>query len=500
MKKITIILSLAAALTLSGCTSGFDRINHNNNEPAYGQINPMNMLPSLLQSVGDDMLYRTWYLNGELVQYTVSGTSNQSFHRYVIPNTAQASTWNNFCRNAANADEMRRLAIDQENANAEAIALVLRALMLSNVTDCYGDIPFSEAFGLINGSANPKPKFDPQKDVYEALLSDLERANSLWAPAEKIDATKDLLYGGDIAKWQKFGNSLYLRLLMRLSNRDNVMEVGNKIRQIVMNPDRYPVFASNDDNATFYYNDVEPFANYFGPTASSSFTGSRRACATIIDMMQYSGDPRISCYFTQGAERWKGEESGMPVQETELDGIARLNRSNLADYSSPYSIMKYDEVLFICSEAAFRGWLDGGNIAAGNYYKAAIEASVRFWASIDRSGLVVTDHTMNNFMMKVPYDNTLEQILNQKYVALFFVGYEAWHEYRRTGFPKLVIGTATSNDHILPTRFVYPDNTSNVNVDNYRDQVLRLRQVYFGGDDMKTPVWWSLKAVTEGIQ
>lgn len=113
---------------------------------------------------------------------------------------------------------------------------------------------------------------------------------------------------------------------------------------------------------------------------------------------------------------------------------------------------------------------------------------------------VITDKTISNFLAKVPYNNTVEQIINQKYVALFWVGYESWYEYRRTGFPKLKIGTATSNDHVLPTRFQYPDNTANVNVANYQAQLERLRTVYKGGDDMKTPVWWSKQAAEAGIE
>ena len=217
-------------------------------------------------------------------------------------------------------------------------------------------------------------------------------------------------------------------------------------------------------------------------------------------MMSLVGDPRISIYFVQGGESWKGRESGQPAQETESSGIALLNRANLGDFSSPYSLMKYDEVLFIYSEAAKRGWIAGGDIAAADFYRQAITASIRFWGSIDTNKIVITDRTIENFLAKVPYNNTLEQIINQKYIALFWTGYEAWHEYRRTGYPDLVIGIATSNDHILPTRFQSPDNTASVNIANYQAQVERMRTVYNGDDDMKTPVWWSKKAVEMGVK
>lgn len=500
MKNIKTYTALLCLLSAVSCTTGFDDFNTNHNEPEYGDITPINMLETLIANAGDALCYRTWQLNGELIQYTVSGTSNNSYHRYVIPNTATASSWSWFSRCAANADEMQRLAAKTGDANCEAIAITIKAMFMSNLTDCYGDIPYTEAFGNINGSGNNQPKFDTQRTVYENIIADLERANSLYKPNEAINGSRDLLFGGDIAKWRKFTNSLYLRVLMRLSNRNEIFGVAEKINRVFTNPASYPVFESNDDNATLYYDDVEPFVNYFGSTTSSSFTASRKTCSTIIDMMSIPGDPRISVYFVQGGDKWKGRESGMPSQETDSSGIASLNRDNLGAYSSPYSFMKYDEVLFIFCEAIKRGWIAGGDRMAEEYYKRAITASIRYWNGIDTNKTVITDKTISNFLAKVPYNNSLKQILDQKYVALFWTGYEAWYEYRRTGYPKLKIGTATSNDHILPTRFQYPDNTANVNIANYQVQLERLRTVYHGGDDMKTPVWWSKQAVDAGIE
>lgn len=500
MKTIKTYTALLCLLSAVACTTGFDDFNTNHNEPEYGDITPINMLESLIANAGDVLCYRTWQLNGELIQYTVSGTSNNSYHRYVIPNTASASSWNWFARLAANADEMQRLAVKTGDPNCEAIAITIKALFMSNLTDCYGDVPYTEAFGNINGTGNNQPRFDTQRTVYENIIAELERANTLYNPKEGINGSRDLLYGGDLTKWRKFTNSLYLRVLMRLSNRNEVFGVAEKINRVFTNPTSYPVFGSNDDNATLYYDDVEPFVNYFGSTTSSSFTSSRKTCSTIIDMMSIPGDPRISAYFVQGGERWKGRPSGMPSQETDSDGIASLNRDNLGAYSSPYSFMKYDEVLFIFCEAIKRGWVAGGDPLAEEYYKQAITASIRYWNSIDTKKTVITDKTISNFLAKVPYNNTVEQIINQKYVALFWVGYESWYEYRRTGFPKLKIGTATSNDHVLPTRFQYPDNTANVNVANYQAQLERLRTVYKGDDDMKTPVWWSRQAAEAGIE
>ena len=502
MKMLKYILIPALLLTAaSACMTKFEEYNTNPNEMEQWKISPAGMIQELLYSGTEVFLYRTWQLNGELIQYTIAGSGNNTYHRYVIENSVGASAWSNLYMQAANADHMRQLAVRKEDPNYEAIALTLRTLFLQNIADLFGDAPYSQAF---KGSSEgiKQPVFDSQEAVYRALLADLEHANSLYDSSLKLpSAERDLLYKGDISKWRKFNNSLYLRLLMRLSNRNAAMGVAAKIAEIFNNPDRYPVFASNGDNAKMSYESVEPFVNYWGTKLNTQFTTStgRRPAEQIVDMMNHSGDPRIGIWFQQpsGAEGWKGGQSGIESQEADFTGIANLNKANLGDYASPYALMKYDEVLFIQAEAIQRGWIAGDAAAC---YQNAIRASINYWKGVDTTGLNITDKVIENFLANVPYDGTLESIINQKYVALFWVGYEAWADYRRTGYPVLTIGSGTFNDHILPTRLVYPTNTMETNKENYNAAVERLRTYYGGADDMKTPVWWSKAAVDKGIK
>ncbi|MBQ7856645.1 MAG: SusD/RagB family nutrient-binding outer membrane lipoprotein [Alistipes sp.] len=486
----------------SSCTSNFEEINKNPNQPEYGEINPANLLQVLTMNASDRWLIHTYTLNGELIQYTVSGTSNNAYHRFVIPNTTTAGSWNWYARMAATADEMERLAIKRGDVNCEAIAITLKVMFMSNLTDCFGDVPYSEAFGNINGTKINKPKFDKQRDIYEKLYEQLEYANTLYNTDAAFDSSRDLLYNGDISKWRKFNNSLYLRLLMRLSNRDKEFAVSKKIQEIYLNRTKYPVFESNDDNATLHFDEVEPFVNYYGSYTQAAFgSSSRKACATMIKMMLGPGDPRLPIYYTQSGGAWEGRVSGLPNAELETEGkIAYLNYETLGRYQSPVSFMKYDEVMFIFCEAIWRGWIPGGETLGEQYYLDGIKSSIAYWSSIDPAGTDITELTINRFLNKSPYSHELETIMNQKYIALFWTGYEAWHEYRRTGFPSLPIGAATSNDHILPRRFCYPDNTSITNPDNYAEACARLQKDYYGGDDMKTPVWWGKNAIERGIE
>ena len=176
--------------------------------------------------------------------------------------------------------------------------------------------------------------------------------------------------------------------------------------------------------------------------------------------------------------------------------MANLNWEVLAQSTSPFSVMRYDEVLFLLAEAAQRGVIAG--VGAEEYYEAAIRASIGYWHGVDTSDAELPESVIEAYLQNVAYDGTLRCIIEQKYIALFWCGMEAWNEYRRTGYPELTIGSATSNDHILPTRFEYPVNTSTTNPVNYAQAVARLAESWpGGGDNMRTPVWWSLQAARQ---
>jgi hypothetical protein len=517
MKYLKYILLLLIVANHFSCTSEFEEMNDNPNVPKYWDISPVNLLEETIFAGADGMRYRTWLFNGELIQYTVSGTSNNAYHRYVIGNSVMASTWNSLIVWAANADHMRQLArLDgKKDVNTEAMALTLRTLYMSNATDIFGDIPSSEAFRSLPyydednnyvEETNLFPKFDTQEEVYRQLYASLEKANALFDVNQSIKTpSKDLIYGGDIAKWKKFNNSLYLRLLMRLSNRNEVkmtvsgdgsqpLTVFEKITEILNDPIRYPIFTSNDDNATIFYSGITPFINSFGDQTAGAFNG-RNAAEQIVSMMDEQNDPRISTYFVQRGGAWKGVASGAGSQDTDSENSTQLNKSVLGSYTSPYSFMKYDEVLFIFCEAAKLGVIPGGDAVAQTYYRDAITASIKGWVSVDPNKAGISDEAITNFIDNyAPYDGRLENILNQKYIAMFWVGYEAWHDYRRTGYPKLNIGNGTFNDHVLPTRFEYPINTAKTNPEKYNEAVARLKADYGGEDNMRTPVWWSRAA------
>src|SRR5690606_9608873 len=146
-------------------------------------------------------------------------------------------------------------------------ALVMKAWFVSNLTDMYGDIPYTEAFrgheGLIY------PKFDTQESIYESILADLKTAHGLFNENLQFDGN-DLIYNGDPLKWKKLCNALRLRLLLRVSKRPEMNSVA-EIAEIFNNPVMFPLFESNEDEAMMKHTGISPFINTFSTWRLAEF-------------------------------------------------------------------------------------------------------------------------------------------------------------------------------------------------------------------------------------
>mgnify|MGYP003665736433 CR=1 FL=1 len=520
LKKI-LIMGLVSALVFA-CTTSFEETNTNPNTTNLGEIQASGMFEPLLYNGAKLWLNYSWFWNNELIQFTAftGGTTRQE-HRYFISDGNWESVWSAYNRYGNNVSHMYDLSVDQEDRSLEAIALTLKVLYMSNLTDIFGDIPYSEAYTARKLNGTTKPKFDSQKEVYEQMFADLNIANQIYSTKPVfIKSSLDGMYGGSMGQWQKFNNSLYLRLLNRVSGRSE-MNVGAKMTEIMNNPTKYPIFTSNADNATVVFSGNDPYRNQFAETNESSFTSSgRKLTEQLIKMTvltdnndnQIYEDPRLAIIGKKNTNAsvnpdniWKGTIAGVPeADQSEADrGSSWLNTAVFARADAPTTYMDYAEVQFILAEAALKGNISGGETASKEYYQNAVKASVEKWAEFGQFSeipVTVLEEDITTLLASdlASWDsnpNKEELIGNQKYLALFWVGMEAYHEYRRTGYPELIIGEgAVYNDRILPTRFAYPTTTMATNSVNAQIALDRMG----GGNNMKTPVWWSKQAIEGG--
>ena len=516
--KTIFVTGCIAALSL-GCTSDFEETNINPNTITVGQIRASSMFEPLLYDGANDWLNQTWFWNDELIQFTAfTGGVTRQEHRYSISDGNWQGTWDLYARYAINTLHMYDLAVEQEDQSLQAVALTLKVLYLSNLTDMFGDIPYAEAFMARKPGGTTTPKFDSQEEVYKEMFADLEAANALYATGPIFLKPKlDGMYGGSMDAWRKFNNSLYLRLLCRVSGRKE-MAVGAKMTEILNNPTTYPVFTSNADNATVKFSGTDPYRNKFTTTSEGEFTTSGRkltqqlikmTVVTDVNGNQVYQDPRLPVIGRKkvsAAENpkgiWIGTVSGGKAdQQSAADrGAAFLNAKVFCRADAPAYFMDYAEVQFILAEAALKGYIAGGEDAAMTYYTQAVTASVQKWAELGKysdTPVTIIDSDIQAFLESdlASWDRAEDKealIAGQKFLALFWTGMEAYHEYRRTGYPVLTIGEGTVyNSYILPTRFAYPTTTMATNAANAAIALERM-----GGDNnMKTPVWWSKQAI-----
>ncbi|UII24033.1 SusD/RagB family nutrient-binding outer membrane lipoprotein [Fulvivirga ligni] len=519
MQILKRILTIGLMAFIVSCTSDFEDTNTNPNTTTVGEIQATGMFEPLLYNGANGWLNYTWFWNDELIQFTAftGGTTRQE-HRYFISDGNWQSVWNFYARYANNAVHMYDLSVEQEDESLQAVALTLKVLYMSNLTDMFGDIPYSEAFTANKPGGTTKPKFDSQKEVYEQMFAELEAANELYASNPQFRKPElDGMYGGSMESWRKFNNSLYLRLLCRVSGRSE-MGVGSKMTEMLSNPDRYPIFTSNDDNATVIFSGSDPYRNQFALSNEGDFTSSGRklteqlikmTVVTETDGSQVYEDPRLAIIGKKNPSLdtnpdgiWIGTVSGGTEenQGTDNRGSSWLNAAVFCRADAPGWFMDYAEVQFILAEAALKGYISGGETAAREYYEQAVTASIEKWSEFGTYSEVpvaVTSEDISTFLSSdlASWDTAgdkAELIGNQKYLALFWVGMEAYHEYRRTGFPELTIGQGTVyNDYTLPTRFAYPTTTMATNSDNAQAALQNMG----GENNMKTPVWWSKQAI-----
>ena len=397
-------------------------------------------------------------------------------HRYHITVGTGSSVWNAAYDALGNVNEMLNKSFELEDENYTAINLTLRAMIVSNLTDMFGSVPFSEAFQAEQG--NFTPKFDKQQDIYTQILNDLEQANHLYNLEESLLYASDLLYQNDLVKWKKFTNSLHLRLLLRVSDRQP--DAWQQIETMLQNPTVYPVFEDNSDAAVLTVTGVTP--NLSPWPREQDFSNARTYASFFIDQLNELEDPRLPIFANEAKDLegntigYLGIPAGFDNAGSDFPYTPSGLKQPLIIAPMPIILMSYSELQFIKAEAALKGHFND----AEGHYKEGVKSSIEFWTNQN------FDETYfdNSF---AAYDGSLERIMLQKYLSLFFTDYQQWSEYRRTGFPILPVTNSMENNGVLPSRLLYPDSPNIYNSENYDQAVQEM-----GGNTINAKVWWDV--------
>lgn len=407
-----------------------------------------------------------------------------------------------------------------------AIAEVMKVCAMHRITDTYGPIPYLQ----VGEDGKLKVPYDSQEAIYTRMFEELNHAVGVLTEhrTESIAATADYIYGGNVEKWIKLANSIKLRLAMRIvyANRKMAQEMAESAVAHEIG-----VITSNDANAAFRsfgekgnplyvsvkYNEVQAGDHEDGKACATG--GDTHVAADIACYMNGYNDPRRAAYFIPSewdGMTYVGLRRGIVIPSLKTTGH-KYSGVNIA-IDSPVYWMNAAEVAFLMAEAKAIFGFDMGGDDARTLYERGVRLSFEQWgvkgveaylADAESTPEKYTDpagsNTYNNVLstITIAWDENAtpeqmqERIITQKWIANWLLGNEAWADYRRTGYPRLIPATAAGNKSggIVDSeqgarRMPYPADEYINNGENVQAAVTNLLK---GADNMATKVWWDCK-------
>ncbi|MDF2192252.1 SusD/RagB family nutrient-binding outer membrane lipoprotein [Paraflavitalea sp. CAU 1676] len=359
--------------------------------------------------------------------------------------------------------------------NQIAVARILKAYFFLLMTDRWGDIPYSNA---LKGAQAFSPTYDKQQDIYTGLFKELSEAVAQIKEGE-AGVTGDILFDGDMAAWKRFANTTRMIMALRLSKADPAKGKTEFAAAISAG-----VITSNAQNILYKFVAGDP--NNYNPWYNNYSVSNRNDYAISTTMTNYmtpKNDPRLPIY----GEVLGGKVVGLPYGRSAAVNIPSAF-SRIGSYfrgqGSAMPIFTYAQVLFCRAEAAKLGY--GGapdDATAETLYKDAIKASWQQYGVFDQ-----TAYDTYIALPEVVYSSATgqEKIITEKWVHAYLNSWEAWNDWRRTGFPKLTAAQDAVDPRGIPLRIGYPTTESSLNKTNYDKAVTDLG----GKDDNYAKMWW----------
>lgn len=528
------LLVLVATAGVMSCDT--DELRNRNNNPQALREVPMEFLFTAAQlssasgGAAGDNRYIDWRTNigfsGYAIQQLASGTPTIGIapgDKYTDNVESYSAPWESIY-----GDQLKNLAevlrqtkpggFDERKTNLRSAARILRVFNFHRLTDYYGNIPYSNALKGIDLVF--LPTYDSQQSIYLDMLNELDEAtDSLKALVstnrdDQAFAAADLFYEGNIDRWKRFGNSLMLRLAMRISNVDEATA-----NEYVAKAVAGGVLTSNADNVWVEMAEgPSQWTNQNG--ISRAFIGSdggqpTSLSKTLIDELKgpnagstADDDPRLMIF--SGGVGYQDNPTDPLVQEGLPNGLnqdmidemlgvpddssvnivntfSRIN-DKLLQVDDPYMLMNYAEVELLLADAGVRGI---GGVPEGDaetHYENGVRAAMQMYTPFDAS-FAVTDAAVDNYLAQRPFpadeEGRLEAIGTQLWLSKFFNWWDAWADWRRTGYPVLQPVNYPGNvtNGTIPRKLRLPAQEIATNTANFEA----------GGTQPNSPttrVWW----------
>lgn len=450
-----------------------------------------------------------------------------------VPNDGAWASYNTTFKLAVTLEDYLVKLEDPHMVNNIAFTRIMKCAILERLSSYYGDIPASEA-GLAYIDNILKPKYDKQQDVYKYMLETLDHeVNALTTDATVMGFTwkgnndpkkaRDIVYDGNVTKWKKFGNSLMLRMAMRISGADPALAKTYAEKAIAGG-----VILDNADNWSLATRDglndeKNPYSSWFEGSPSGDPERYCKMGEYFVDFLKNNKDPRIKVMLggrlnpditdviATDMQRYWRDETKWNWDYSQAKGMAHGQSSNpessLAAYMHTYTspnpflftldqplvILSASEILCWIAEASLNGWNTGTTADAA--YIDAVRANMNQLNSY--SGLLdrqkITSDEIEAYIASRPLGTgtaARQRLAEEVWVSLYLNPSEAWFNVRRMD---LKLPDNSLNGH-MPVRMAYSANERSNNLDNLN---IALQQMGIDVNatreqEIASRVWWDV--------
>lgn len=470
-KYVLAIISLFCCLA---CTKDFEKINTNPNAPV--EVQPSLLLRQVIYDYGDEMAYEGFVAGNLLGQYFTAIDFNLFDRHSLSEPQFGGNPWPTLYKNLRDNELLIQQAKTTPALSVyEGPALILKAYLTAALTDIYGDVPYSEA--LRGGEGIVTPRYDNQEQIYlsdEGILDNLKKGKAAIQNYTGVTALEgDIIFNGDLQKWEQFANSLLVKALVRISAR---VDVSAELQQLY---DEGNFIQTNADNAVFGFTDSQP-NNFRMANLRAGDFNLFILSKTMEEILKNFNDPRLAVFFRPADNTGDfggllngpdASQTSITVTDFSLTGkIFREEPGNLkANFITAW------ETAFLLAEAAERGLI---SVDAKTLYESGVEMAFDYWNTTLPADYLTTGPAAYG----QSGENKIEQIITQKWIANIINGYEGWIDFRRTGFPQLKPVAASLNNGLIPVRMPYPADEEALNQEHFNA----------AGNDINQRVWWDV--------